>query len=115
MGRYGGEEFLVVLGNCGPESLRRRAEQLRQIIASGSFTGALQSLSISISIGAMTIDGWTTWQTPELCLSQIDAALYRAKMEGRNRVVIAAPQPLADISLISKPEVPVGRRLPLLS
>ena len=98
VGRYGGEEFLVVLGNCGAESLRRRAEQLRQIIASSSFTGALQSLSISISIGAMTIDCWTNDQTPELCLSQIDTALYRAKMEGRNRVAIAAPQPLATLA-----------------
>jgi two-component system, cell cycle response regulator len=97
VGRYGGEEFLVVLGNCGAESLRRRAEQLRQIIASSSFTGVLQSLSISISVGAMTIDSWTRGQTPEICLSQVDTALYRAKMEGRNRVVIAAPQPLAAI------------------
>ncbi len=72
VGRYGGEEFLVILSDCGAESLRRRAEQLRQTVASGSFTGNLQDLSISISVGAMTIDGWTIEQTPEVFLSQAD-------------------------------------------
>jgi two-component system, cell cycle response regulator len=98
VGRYGGEEFLVILSDCGAESLRRRAEQLRQTVASSSFTGNLQDLSISISVGAITIDGWTIEQTPEVFLSQADAALYRAKIEGRNRVVIAGPQPLATIA-----------------
>jgi diguanylate cyclase (GGDEF)-like protein len=116
VGRYGGEEFLVILSDCGPESLRRRGEQLRQAVASGSFGGNLQGLSVSMSVGAMTIDGATVGQTPEVFLSQTDAALYRAKLEGRNRLVIADQQSLTDISLINKPEVPQEpHRLPLLS
>jgi two-component system, cell cycle response regulator len=94
VGRYGGEEFLVVLSDCGAESLRHRAEQLRQSIASCAFTGTLQDLSISISIGAATIDCRAIGQSPEIILSQVDEALYRAKMEGRNRVVITAPRQL---------------------
>jgi two-component system cell cycle response regulator len=95
VGRYGGEEFLVILSDCGAESLRHRAEQIRQTVASGSFPANLQGLAISISVGAMTIGGWTMGQAPELFLSQVDVALYRAKMEGRNRLVIAGQQPLA--------------------
>ena len=94
VGRYGGEEFLVILKDCGPESLCQRAEQLRQLVASCSFAGTLQGLSISISIGAAIIDHCAIGQSPEVILSQADAALYRAKMEGRNRTVIAAPQPI---------------------
>jgi two-component system cell cycle response regulator len=116
VGRYGGEEFLVILSDCGAESIRRRGEQLRQAVASGSFSGPLQGLSISISVGAMTIEGVADTHTPEVFLSQTDAALYRAKLEGRNRLVVAEQPPLADVSLISKSEVPVqSHRLPLLS
>jgi two-component system cell cycle response regulator len=115
VGRYGGEEFLVILSDCGPESLRRRAEQLRQMVASSSFTGNLQGLSISISVGAMTVDEWTSSQTAEVLLSQIDTALYRAKMEGRNRVVIAGPQPLATIALAEHQAPPDAQGSLLLS
>ena len=64
VGRYGGEEFLVILKDCGPESLCHRAEQLRQSVASCSFPGTLQGLSISISIGAAAIDSGATGQSP---------------------------------------------------
>lgn len=91
VGRYGGEEFLIILDGCGAESLRRRAEELRYAVASHAFTGNLQALSISISIGAMTVDGWTIRQSAEAYLTQVDEALYRAKKDGRNRVVVADP------------------------
>jgi diguanylate cyclase (GGDEF)-like protein len=98
VGRYGGEEFLVILSDCGPESLRHRAEQLRQSIASCSFTGTLHGLSVSISVGAATIDSGATGQSPEIILSQVDEALYRAKMEGRNRIVITSPPTMVRIA-----------------
>ena len=116
VGRYGGEEFLVILGDCGPESLRRRGEQLRQAVAAGSFGGNLPGLSVSISVGAMTIDRAASGQTPDAFLSQTDAALYRAKLAGRDRLVITEQQLLTGVSLINKPEVPVGQHmLPFLS
>ena len=116
VGRYGGEEFLVILSDCGIESLRRRGEQLRQAVASRSYGGNLRGLSVSISIGAMTIDGATSGQTPEIFLSRTDAALYQAKLEGRNRLVIAEQESLGAISSKIKPAVLVKpHRLPLLS
>ena len=92
VGRYGGEEFLVLLHDCGPEGLGGRAEELRYAVAANTFTDNLPGLSLSISIGAMTIDHWAVG-APELYLGQVDAALYRAKLEGRNRVVCADRPP----------------------
>jgi two-component system cell cycle response regulator len=88
VGRYGGEEFLIILRDCGSDSLGRRAEEIRQAVAACSIAGIPQALSVSVSIGAVTIDGCSGHAT-EGCLSQIDAALYRAKTQGRNQVVIA--------------------------
>lgn len=88
VGRYGGEEFLVILSDCGAESVAHRAEELRQAVASEMLTPNLRGLSISVSIGAIAIDH-SSGQVAEDYLSQADRALYMAKMEGRNRVVIA--------------------------
>jgi diguanylate cyclase (GGDEF)-like protein len=107
VGRYGGEEFLVILSDCGAESLGSRAEEVRQAVASNSFTGSLTGLSISISIGAITIDHRNT-QAPEVYLSQVDAALYRAKLEGRNRVVFADQQPIDTVVPREELLVPLG-------
>jgi two-component system cell cycle response regulator len=98
VGRYGGEEFLVILKDCGLDSLRRRGEQIRQGVASHLFRANLKHLSITISVGAVAIDEDTMSQNLETVLGWADAALYRAKMEGRNKLVIAeqhitSPQP----------------------
>jgi two-component system, cell cycle response regulator len=114
VGRYGGEEFLIILGDCGRESLGRRAEEIRQAVASCSFRGIPQTLSVSISIGAMTIDSWAG-RAPEACLNQIDAALYRAKTEGRNRIVIAEQQPVVTAPIENASPASLWHRaLPLL-
>jgi GGDEF domain-containing protein len=56
-------------------------------------TADLQRLSVSISAGAIAIDGETSEQSLEALLSRADAALYRAKLEGRNRLIIAEQHP----------------------
>jgi two-component system cell cycle response regulator len=99
VGRYGGEEFLVILRDCGPEGLLRRGEQIRQSVASHLFSAGMEDLSISISIGAVSVDEETSVENLEALLSRADAALYRAKLEGRNRVVIAEPDSAETIEL----------------
>ena len=54
VGRYGGEEFLIVVSNCDEESLRTRAEHVRAAIGSIPIQTGNAELSVSISIGAMT-------------------------------------------------------------
>lgn len=103
VGRYGGEEFLVLLNDCGKANLLRRAEHLRQLVGSSAFLIGSGQLPVSISVGAMSVDGCKIGYTAEELLIQVDIALYRAKMEGRDRVVFAGPQPVARSGAAEKP------------
>ncbi len=89
VGRYGGEEFLVVLGGCNEENLRKCAEQIREAISSLPFPTQEGSVSVSLSIGAITIENWDTTTAIDPYLKEADAALYRAKAAGRNQVILA--------------------------
>ncbi|MBA2239116.1 MAG: GGDEF domain-containing protein [Lysobacter sp.] len=90
--RFGGEEFVLLLGpGCDPAGLRLACEHLRAAVARG-----LESPGgpITCSIGAAILktgENWSEW------LARADAAMYRAKRSGRDCVVIgellAAPPP----------------------
>lgn len=100
-GRYGGEEFLVILPECDAESTRVSAERIRCAVGESPFTVADSKIALTISIGA-TVSGVGSTET-EL-LSVADAALYQAKSEGRNRSVLRirreTAQPLASPAVI---------------
>jgi two-component system cell cycle response regulator len=87
VGRYGGEEFLIVLGGCNSEHLKKRAEELRRGIYGTPFLTKNGQISVSVSVGAITIEDWNRSTPVEPFLKEADAALYRAKEAGRNRVV----------------------------
>ena len=86
--RYGGEEFTVVLVDAAREDALRRAEEIRSALGAVVVQHLRQTLgprSVSIGLAMLPDDG----QTPDTLLQQADAALYRAKRAGRNRVVVA--------------------------
>ncbi|HXB62762.1 MAG TPA: diguanylate cyclase [Acidobacteriaceae bacterium] len=86
--RYGGEEFTIILPDVTPEAAYEKAEALRRAVSElrTVLDNNLQNeITISIGVASFPKDG----QIPESLLKQADAALYRAKHEGRNRVVIA--------------------------
>lgn len=85
-GRFGGEEFGIVLPGCGPQDGRARAEQLREAIAaiSGRFGTGEAQVSASFGLAVTSGSGYELRQL----LAHADAALYQAKAAGRNRVVI---------------------------
>jgi two-component system cell cycle response regulator len=89
VGRYGGEEFLIVLSGCGAERLKDRAEQVRAAISDFPFSTGEGIISVSLSLGAITIENWDKSMLIEPFLKQADEALYRAKGEGRNRAAFA--------------------------
>jgi len=83
-GRYGGEEFLMVLANAGEEGAAVFAERLRQEVEETELrSDAGMALHVTLSIGVAALTG--AHQTPGDLVSQADEALYRAKQAGRNR------------------------------
>ncbi|HUC28146.1 MAG TPA: diguanylate cyclase [Candidatus Acidoferrum sp.] len=87
VGRYGGEEFLVILSNCTPDDLQVIAERARCAFAEAPFPTDAGNLQVTVSVGAAMASSDT--RDREL-LSLADAALYEAKRTGRNRVVITS-------------------------
>jgi diguanylate cyclase (GGDEF)-like protein len=86
--RYGGEEFLVILADAAVEGACQRAEILRKELTELMVQHAGQSLAaISVSIGVAACPNHGI--TAEELVHAADQALYRAKHEGRNRVVVA--------------------------
>ncbi|MGB7136417.1 MAG: GGDEF domain-containing protein [Acidobacteriaceae bacterium] len=85
-GRYGGEEFLVVLPSCSPQFGERRAEDFRRAIAERPVPTAAGPLAVTCSLGMAVYDGA---MPPDDLIHQADEALYRAKGLGRNCVCVA--------------------------
>jgi diguanylate cyclase (GGDEF)-like protein len=82
--RYGGEEFVVVLSECGLEGAVEVAEEIRQRVAALHARGAAPR-PLTVSIGAATAPPEAS-PPAELLLAAADKCLYRAKQQGRNRV-----------------------------
>ncbi|MHB1022023.1 MAG: GGDEF domain-containing response regulator [Acidobacteriaceae bacterium] len=89
VGRYGGEEFLILLTGCNADDVQERAEQIRLAIANSPIQMESGTLPLSISIGALTTDGAQQPMNTADLLQRVDTALYQAKAAGRNRVVYA--------------------------
>ncbi len=90
VGRYGGEEFLVVLNKCDPNCALTRAESLRTTIASRKMRAAGSSLTVTMSVGLALSSDFETCSVEEI-IHHADLALYAAKAAGRNCVRMALP------------------------
>ena len=91
LGRYGGEEFLIVLPGSSHKTATAVAERMRATIAAQPESiNSSTSLNLTISAGIASTDLFPTATTEEL-ISRADMALYAAKDAGRNRVVAATP------------------------
>ena len=87
VGRYGGEEFLLILPNCKSESALARAEELRIAVQSERILDGEISLQLTASFGVASV--LPSHNGAEAAIRAVDAALYRAKRSGRNRVIQA--------------------------
>ncbi len=88
VGRYGGEEFLVVLADTSAQGALHLAEQLRAAVEVAHCVYAGESISVSVSIGVFggRLEPGDSW---DQLIHTADMALYRAKQAGRNRVEMA--------------------------
>jgi len=85
VGRSGGEEFLLLLPGCDEETATRRAEEIRRLVSKDSFATPAGTVSATVSMG-VTVTNCDPKATIETVLHSAEAALYRAKESGRNRV-----------------------------
>src|ERR1700736_561533 len=85
-GRYGGEEFLLVLPDTENDDAIRMPDRLRAIIADLDWSAFSQGMQVTISAGVATL---RPDETEDLFLARADSALYAAKAKGRNRIANA--------------------------
>ena len=90
LGRYGGEEFLIIAPNCDLQIAQKLAERVRSIIAEepmelGNATATV-TLSVGVTLGTADSD-------PEFLVTQADTAMYHAKHKGRNSVELGLDLP----------------------
>lgn len=86
--RYGGEEFTVILINCGITEAKNAAERIRIMVESQEFdTRSNDKIRITVSIGVACYPETTAAE--EKLIEQADIALYNAKRTGRNQVCVA--------------------------
>lgn len=97
VGRYGGEEFLIILPGCDEMKLRTQAERLRNNIAQLKLEFGGRMLPITASFGVSSADLPEILQPLDLVVAA-DEALYEAKRSGRNRVVYAVACPQANMA-----------------
>lgn len=86
VGRYGGEEFSILLSETDPEPARATVERLRRSIADTPIDAGAASLSVTMSFGLAVRT--QAGESFEELLALADKALYRAKETGRNRVEV---------------------------
>jgi two-component system cell cycle response regulator len=91
VGRYGGEEFLIVMANADSRAAAERADQIRKAIAGQPFLQDKTAVDVTCSLGVFSTH-CDALATPEMLLEEADAALYLAKRNGRNRVEVGEPQ-----------------------
>jgi diguanylate cyclase (GGDEF)-like protein len=86
IGRYGGEEFLLVFQNADQNSVKRKIDQIRETFSHIKFLHDSQEFQVTCSAGLACS---TANSTLISVLTAADAALYQAKQNGRNRIVFA--------------------------
>jgi diguanylate cyclase (GGDEF)-like protein len=95
VGRYGGEEFLIVLNNCDSTQAVVRAVEVLNKIAQHPIQTVRGPLPITMSLGVLASQEWDL-QLVEEILGEADLALYQAKADGRNCVRLAKPKASCD-------------------
>jgi diguanylate cyclase (GGDEF)-like protein len=99
IGRYGGEEFIVILPGCRADQIQTMAERMRLAIADRPLVAGNLEIPVTVSLGAV----FTAAAAAPIrsLLSKADLALYQAKNSGRNRVVTCASEGLAEAAFHS--------------
>jgi len=105
--RYGGEEFLIVAPNCDPTSGLNLAQRLRSSLDQKTIDLPEGMLPLTCSLG-VAVGGLASKDNSDSMLRAAEAALYRAKASGRNRIELAA----AEMVMGKLPPIPSAAQRP---
>jgi two-component system cell cycle response regulator len=89
VGRYGGEEFIVILPDTDEDAAERFAERVRESVAEHLYRDEATEVRMTVSGGVASYPGAGV-EHPDELIKQADEALYRAKESGRNRIIRAS-------------------------
>ena len=89
--RMGGEEFCILLPHCDLDGAKRLADRVHAAVHEADWSGCAQRLTVSVGVAVAQAPE----EGSEAVLERADRALYRAKSDGRDRVVVAEPRGLA--------------------
>ncbi|MEW5914522.1 MAG: GGDEF domain-containing protein [Thermodesulfobacteriota bacterium] len=100
VGRFGGDEFLVLAPNTDAAGVRELAERLRLAFTRAPLVVSAHKVSLTVSIGAVSVEDGAALSLDQL-LQIADKALYQAKQQGRNRILVgnAAAEPEQEIQV----------------
>jgi diguanylate cyclase (GGDEF)-like protein len=102
VGRFGGEEFLVVLNSCDPAFGPGRGEEIRKLVSSRPIETAKGPVAVTMSFGLLQSEDWGPKPLEQL-LHAVDLALYQAKGAGRDCLRMAVPEVKNEIALVERP------------
>jgi diguanylate cyclase (GGDEF)-like protein len=85
--RFGGEEFLVVMSNTSSEAAAMIGERLRRAVMELQCLAQGRAIELSVSLGCATLQAG---ESIDSIMQRADHAMYAAKKDGRNRLVVAA-------------------------
>ncbi|MEY2934422.1 MAG: hypothetical protein RL033_5171, partial [Pseudomonadota bacterium] len=88
LARYGGEEFAVILKNVSSRSVHVVAERVRVAVEDLEIAWQDSSIRVTVSVGGAYVARTATVEEPAAMIAAADEALYEAKHQGRNRVVL---------------------------
>ncbi|MEM8791491.1 MAG: GGDEF domain-containing protein [Pseudomonadota bacterium] len=87
--RFGGEEFVIILPMTSLEQARRLMDTIREELQASHFTVSRSGEALGLITVSLGVTGMGAGDTVDSLIARADANLYRAKSEGRNRVVAA--------------------------
>ena len=90
VGRYGGEEFLIILPGCELTVGARRADEIRKLVAKDAVRTPVGTTSATVSVGVTVTSPRRDHSVSDL-LHEADVSMYAAKKNGRNRVELFSP------------------------
>lgn len=112
VGRFGGEEFVILVRGVSGQVAHAVAERHRQAVATLDLSPIKGPARVSISVGVAAHHAEKPFDSVEAMLRRADRALYDSKSSGRNRVTIASRDSLAPPPTTSAPERPTLRAIP---